>query len=53
MQEQHCLLLKPIHSFKWHVICRRGMERLLRKVLSMPNRPAIINFHFYPFLRFK
>ena len=29
------------------------MERLLRKVLAMPNKPAIINFHFYPFLRFK
>ena len=29
------------------------MERLLRKVLAMQNKPAIINFHFYPFLRFK
>ena len=33
--------------------CRRGMERLLRKVLAMKNRPAIVNFHFYPMLRFK
>ena len=29
------------------------MERLLRKVLAMKDRPAIVNFHFYPMLRFK
>ena len=40
------------HNIVLHA-CRRGMERLLRKVLSMQNRPAIVNFHFYPMLRFK
>ena len=27
---------------------RRGLERLLRKVLRMPSRPAVVYYHYWP-----
>lgn len=32
---------------------RLGMERLLRKVLAMKKRPAVVNLHFYAMQRFR
>ena len=27
---------------------RRGIERIFRKVLQQPNRPAVMYYHFHP-----
>ena len=27
---------------------RRGIERIFRKVLNLPNRPAVVYYHFHP-----
>ena len=28
--------------------CRRGIERIFRKVMQLPNRPAVMYYHFHP-----
>ena len=28
--------------------CRRGIERIIRKLLALPSRPALVYYHFLP-----
>ena len=37
--------LECVLKFRCH---RRGIERIFRKVLNMPNRPAVVYYHFHP-----
>ena len=32
---------------KLELLCRRGFERLIRKILNLPNRPAVTYFHVW------
>jgi len=48
-QKPQVVMASPVLlTFLW---CRRPYERLLRKVLSLPNNPAVILMHGYAWFR--